>query len=255
MAAWFRATHASPLQHRFESVGAGHAPPASARRRLDLPFLDLLLPERCAVCGRGETVFCGLCAARLTFLHGSLCARCGAPTAWPVERCAECAGRRLAFTTARAAVAYEGVARKLVVGWKERGLRALTAVFADLVAETVAKPPADCVAFVPGDRDRTLWRGQNPAEALATGLAARWELPLVPLLERVRTTPRQRRLPRAARRGNVQNAFSALDAPAAVALVDDVYTTGATVSAAATSLRWAGARAVGVVTFARATRR
>jgi predicted amidophosphoribosyltransferase len=218
-------------------------------------LLDLLLPQRCAVCGGGEEVVCGRCTAELTFLRGPLCARCGAPTAWPVERCAECTGRRLAFATARAAVAYEGVGRTLVVAWKERGIRSLAPVFADFVADGVARPAAHCIAFVPADRDRSLWRGQNSAEVLASALAARWDVPLLPLLGRARATPRQRRLPRAARRANVQNAFSSAAAPATVALVDDVYTTGSTASAAATALRRAGARAVHVVTFARAIRR
>jgi ComF family protein len=216
--------------------------------------LDLLLPQRCVACGGGEAVVCGPCTAELTFLRGPLCARCGAPTAWPVDRCVECSGRRLAFASARAAVVYEGVAQTLVVAWKERGLRSLAGVFAGLVAETVAKPAGACITFVPGDRDRSLWRGQNPAEAFADGLAACWGLPLSPLLARTRGTPRQRGLPRRARRANVQNAFTARTAPRAVALVDDVYTTGATVSAAATALRRAGAQAVHVVTFARATR-
>jgi ComF family protein len=227
---WFRAARASPL-------------------------LDLVLPQRCAVCGRGESVVCGACTSELTFLRGPLCGRCGAPTAWPVERCAECAGRRLAFASARAAVAYEGVARTLVGAWKERGLRSLAATFADLVAETVARPRVDCIAFVPGDHDRSLWRGQNAAEALAATLGARWDLESIPLLARRRSTPRQRGLSRGTRRANVRNAFSAVTAPASVALVDDVYTTGATVSVAATELRRAGARTVHIVTFARATRR
>jgi predicted amidophosphoribosyltransferase len=147
------------------------------------------------------------------------------------------------------------VARSLVASWKERGLRSLAAIFADLVVETVARPPVDCVAFVPGDRDRSLWRGQNAAQALAEALAARWDLEAAPLLSRIRAAPRQRGLSRRGRRANVRNAFSAAPAPAAVALVDDVYTTGATASAAATELRRAGARTVHVVTFARATRR
>src|SRR5687767_7082879 len=128
-------------------------PRPGLRNGFDLSVLDLLLPERCVSCGAGETVVCERCATELRFLRGPLCARCGAPTAWPVERCIECAGRRLAFATARAAVAYEGVARTLVVAWKERGLRSLAPIFADLVAETVARPPVDCISFVPGDRD------------------------------------------------------------------------------------------------------
>jgi ComF family protein len=213
-----------------------------------------LLPQRCAACGRGEALVCGACLADLVFLRGPLCARCGAPTAWPIERCSECAGRRLAFASARAAVAYEGAGRTLVGAWKERGRRPLSALLADLVAGTVPRPAVEAIAFVPAERDRSLWRGHNPAEALAAALADRWTLPLVPLVTRTRTTRRQTHLPRRARRANVQGAFAASASPRAVALVDDVYTTGATVSAAASALRRAGARAVHVVTFARATR-
>ena len=217
-------------------------------------LLDLLLPQRCAACGRGEKVVCSACLAGLVFLRGPLCARCGAPTAWPVERCVECAGRRLAFASARAAVAYEGSGRRLVAAWKERGLRSLAEACADLVVDTVPVPPAEAAAFVPGDRDRSLWRGHNPPEALAAALAVRWELALLPALRRARPTIPQRGLPRTARRANVLDAFAASTSPRAVVLVDDVYTTGATVSAGATALRRAGARAVHVVTFARATR-
>lgn len=201
-------------------------------------------------------LLCGRCKAALTFLRGPLCSRCGAPTAWPVERCAECAGRRIPFESARAAVAYDDVARTLVAAWKERGLRSLTAVFAALVAETVPPPAVRCLAFVPGDPERSLWRGQNTAEALALALGRRWALPVVPLLERTRSAPRQRGLSRAARRANARGTLRVTArAPATLALVDDVYTTGATVSAAATELRGAGAGAVQVITFARAIRR
>ncbi|MEX2464324.1 MAG: hypothetical protein WD428_00455, partial [Gaiellaceae bacterium] len=112
------------------------------------------------------------------------------------------------------------------------------------------------LTFVPGDRERTLWRGANTAEALADSLGPLWEMPVLPLLERAGRTPRQRGLARGARRANVRKAFSAATAaPAGVAVIDDVYTTGATVSAAATELRRAGAREIHVVTFARAVRR
>lgn len=218
-------------------------------------LLDLLVPERCAACGAGERLVCAGCLAALRLLRGPLCARCGAPTAWPVDRCAECAGRRISFNRARAAVAYEGAARTLVSAWKERGRRRLAPLFARLVADVVPRPLADVVTFVPSEHERILERGQNAAEVLARLLALEWELPVEPLLIRKRRVPPQRGLSRSARRQNVRGAFHARAAPAAVALVDDVYTTGATVSAAATELRRAGARAVHVVTFARAVRR
>src|SRR5439155_9221633 len=160
----------------------------------------------------------------LELLDGPLCARCGAPTAWPVARCAECAGRRLAFASARSAVAYEGSARRLVAGWKERGLRRLDTVAAELVTLVVPRPPVAARAFVPGDPERTARRGQNPPQALADALASVWDLPVEPLLERRGGIPPQRGLSRLDRRSNVREAFRVTGrAPTRVALVDDVY--------------------------------
>ena len=119
----------------------------------------------------------------------------------------------------------------------------------------VPRPRAYSIAFVPADEDRRLRRGHNPAERLAVEIGSRWELPVVSLLERVPGIRPQRGLSLAERRRNVRGLFRATaEAPKALVLVDDVYTSGATVSAAASALRKAGARRVEVVTFARAVR-
>jgi predicted amidophosphoribosyltransferase len=220
--------------------------------------LDLLLPERCVACGAGEQgLLCDPCRGGLDRLRGTLCARCGSPTAWPVERCGECAGRRLAFASARAGVGYDAAARALVGAWKERGLHRLAAVAAALVADVVPVPAgAEAMTWVPPDPDRSGWRGVRTAEALAHELSRRWEVPALALLRRTRRIARQRGLTRSARRLNVRDAFmSATTPPGIVALVDDVYTTGATADAASRALRRAGGHAVHVVTFARAVRR
>ena len=217
-------------------------------------MLDLLLPQRCVVCERGGSQLCAECRDELQRLEPPLCARCGAPTAWPVERCKECAGRRIAFATARAAVAYDDAARRLVHAWKERGLRRLAVETAALVAERLPPPEVEALTFVPSDRTRRSERGHNPAERLAQELAALWELPCVPLLTRTRGG--RQRGGSVVERRSVRGAFRATTAaPRRVALVDDVYTTGATASAASTALRAAGARRVDVVTFARTLRR
>jgi len=215
--------------------------------------LDLLLPQRCVVCGSGGRQLCAGCREELQRIEPPLCARCGAPTAWPVERCRECAGRRLGFASARAAVGYDEAARRLVHAWKERGLRRLAVEVAQLVAERVPPPEVDALTFVPSDRTRRRKRGHNPAERLALELAAAWELPCLPLLERTRGG-RQRGSSRAERR-SVRGAFRATGAaPRKVAVIDDVYTTGATAAATATVLRAAGARRVEAIAFARALR-
>jgi predicted amidophosphoribosyltransferase len=134
-------------------------------------------------------------------------------------------------------------------------LRGLAEDAGALVAEVVPRPRAYTITFVASDADRALKRGHHPAEALATALGARWQLPVVALLERTRASRPQRGLSLAERQRNVRGGFRAVArAPSRVVLVDDVYTSGATVAAAASALRKGGARRVEVVTFARAVR-
>ena len=217
-------------------------------------MLDLLLPQRCVVCGLAGAQLCTGCRRQLPPLAPPLCERCGAPTAWPVRRCRECSDRRLSFAAARAAVAYDDRVRKLVAAWKERGLRGLAGEAASVVAANLPRPTADVLTFVPPDASRRLERGHHPAERLAQALALRWELPCERRLRRARPSRRQRGLSLAERRRNVAQAFAADLVRGTVVLVDDVYTTGATASAAASALRAAGARRVEVVTLARAVR-
>lgn len=218
-------------------------------------LLDLLLPNRCAACGVPGPAFCPGCRDSLIRLAPPLCDRCGSPGAWPVKRCAECSGRRIAFASARAAIVYDGSARQFVQAWKERGQRTLACEAASIIAETLSRPAAPVLAFVPADGDRALSRGHRPAEALARELGRVWELPVAPLVRRARSVDRQRGLGLQERRRNVRGAFaSARASPPRVCLVDDVYTSGATAGAAASALRHGGARRVEVVTLARAVR-
>jgi ComF family protein len=218
-------------------------------------ILGLVLPSRCAGCDLPGPPLCESCEETLLRVAPPVCERCGCPGAWPVRRCVECTGRRLAFVRARGAVVYDSHARGIVSAWKERGRRDLAAVLAAIVVDTVARPDVEALTFVPGDRERGRERGHVPAARLARALGERWSLPVDTLLQRVGSSSRQAGLPRAERLGNVRSAFAVGSAsPRRVGLVDDVYTTGATASACATALRRSGASCVEVVCLARAVR-
>jgi predicted amidophosphoribosyltransferase len=164
-------------------------------------------------------------------------------------------GRRLAFTSARAAIAYDANGRRLVRAWKEGGRRDLARLAAELVVSVLPQPAGEAVTFVPGDPERRRTRGHVPAQRLAVELARQWGIPAVALLRRTRSVRPQRGLTLAERRRNVRGAI-ACETPVGgpFVVVDDVYTTGATANACASALRRAGATRVDVVCLARALR-
>jgi predicted amidophosphoribosyltransferase len=216
-------------------------------------LVDLIAPPRCAICGTAGPLVCEDCLGGLPRLGPTGCLRCGSPSIRNVPACRECRGRRFGFTIARSALAYEGSARTLVHRLKDGGLRGLAAVAADAVVEAVPPPEVDVLTWVPADRWRTIRRGYHPPELLARRLAGRWGVEARPLLRGPLWRRAQRGLSPAARRANVRGAFSAAGAvPGAVAVVDDVHTTGATLSACGTALRRGGARRIVALTLARA---
>jgi len=169
----------------------------------------------------------------------------------------------------------EGGAREAVHALKYAGRARVTDDLAAAMSGAVLRGWDDAVLVpVPLGPGRLRQRGYNQSERLAQALGRRWNRPVVELLVRVRDTPTQTALTPAARRANVAGAFetrnvergtrngrtcecSAFRAPSSafegpLILVDDVFTTGATLAEAARALERAGARAVLAVTFGRA---
>jgi ComF family protein len=227
--------------------------------------LDLILP-RDALDGEGRVGAHGLPAetwSRIHFLDGPVCDGCGAPFDYdpgPGVRCAPCMAKPRAFDAARAACLYDEASRDPILKLKHADRTDLAPMLARWLSRAAAElvEEAEAIAPVPLHPGRLLHRRYNQAAEVARPLAALSGRAYLPdALVRRRATESQGGKSGSGRRRNVAGAFRARDrgrVPARVCLVDDVYTTGATVSAAASALRTGGARSVTVVTLARTLR-
>lgn len=229
--------------------------------------LRLLFPPTCLVCRElvgSDGALCPSCWQRMRFLERPWCAVLGVPFAEPMEDGAlspEAIARPPAFARSRAAVSYVGAARRLVQALKYRDRIDLAPWLAGWMARAGAEllADADMIVPVPLHRRRFFLRQFNQSAELARVLARISGKPLrTDLVHRVRMTRRQVGLRAVEREDNVRGAFAVPNAAKAVLkgkrvlLVDDVFTTGATVSAVTRALLRAGAGQVDVLAFARA---
>lgn len=236
-----------------------YAPDAPRVTLLDR-LLHALLPAPCLGCGRplparGTTLgLCTRCRGSLASLPREACAVCARPLAahaLPEDyRCGACRERPPAFDRMLALWSYRPPLDSVVRGLKFGRLDYLGDHLADALAERLGNrlDDFDRVVPVPLHWRRRLARGYNQAERIARPLAFRLGLPCAPLLVRRRATPPQSLLGKADRLTNLRKAFRAPDPERVrglrILLVDDVATTGATLDAAASALKNAGAAAV-----------
>lgn len=229
--------------------------------------LNLLLPPRCA--GTGAVVDApGMLSPgfwqELSFIDAPFCGHCGLPFGFQAALgtlCAACIDFPPVFNRARAAVAYNDASRKLVIDFKYGDRLHAVQTFAPWLLRAGAEmlENTDIILPVPLHRLRLWQRRYNQSALLGSELAKRAGKSFAPDgLTRLRHTPKQKGLSRKERLGNVKNAFAVNPACAikgkTVMIVDDVFTSGATLNECARTLKKAGADKVFVLTIARVTR-
>lgn len=227
-------------------------------KTLSKGLLDLLFPPRCSLCGaESDAPICAACRDKIDLLPTPLCRKCGLPAEGSVPRCRQCRGY-YAFDSARSAGWHEEPLRDAIHLLKYRGCRALAAPLARIFVESPAGRgiSAEAILPVPLHGTRLRARGFNQSELLARELGAAWGIPvLARALVRWRATPSQVGLSAEERQSSLRGAFK-VSRPELVAgrnllVVDDVFTTGSTVSEVARTLKLAGAGRVTALTISR----
>jgi ComF family protein len=219
-----------------------------------------LLPAACLLCEEalpereGDSVICSICRSRWRRVPHPMCGRCGQPTLRNIE-CRLCQAWPEGLSRVRSAVWLEGSARTAVHQLKYQGWTRASEAMALVMREL--EPLTEGVSLLPvplGSR-RLRKRGYNQSEGIAAALADCVNAPVrTDLLQRIRETPTQTALTPEARHANVAEAFRGQGvAGMRLVLVDDVFTTGATLASAGAALVAAGADRVEAVTFARAS--
>jgi ComF family protein len=229
--------------------------------------VSLLYPATCTICGnnvRAGEYLCDACEAKIVRILPPFCETCSGPFEGSITSaftCANCAHRTIYFDVAVAAYRGRGIVREIIHEFKyarQIHLRHLVAHWlrAGLDDERLRDISFDLIVPVPLHPARQRERGFNQASLLAESLSAGTSMPCRPVLQRIRYTTTQTALDRSERMENLHNAFrlrkNADVRGLRVLLIDDVLTTGSTLSECARVLKRAGAISVHAVTAARA---
>jgi competence protein ComFC len=216
----------------------------------------LLFPPECGGCGKAGSRWCAECQQRVQILNGTLCQVCGLPQDLD-GICDTCRAERPHFRALRAWAVFEDPVRKAVHKLKYRRDVALGDVLATNMADFVKDLswPIDMVIPIPLGRQRMKERGYNQAGMIAKPLAMSLNVHYAPnQLKRRKETRSQIELSCAERRENVHAAFEAGRGviQKTILVLDDVSTTGSTLSSSAEALFSSGAKDVYALTVARA---
>ena len=245
-----------PLEDGYQLNRLGSRPELRWPQRWLEAGLAILFPLRCAGCGQTKAIWCPECNRTMRKLRGRLCSQCGFPLR-SRSFCLTCS-RHPTPLKVRSYAIYEGPLARALLQLKYSSNRLLAFTMSQWLVELLSQETwqVDLVVPVPLGRDRLRQRGYNQAGLIANALAESQHLQYSDrALQRIRETRSQVGLDAMARMRNVQGAFladSAIVEGKRVIVVDDLYTTGATLSSCAQALLEAGAVEVYGLTVGRA---
>ena len=215
--------------------------------------LDIIYPRRCPVCdepvSNPGSLVCRECEGAFYEIREPYCLKCGKPLRDDSNAlCEGCMRREHDFARGRAALIYDDILKESVYRFKYGGRREYADYYVDRMAETLGPFVESCAAQaiipIPLHKSRLKTRGYNQAALLAYGLSKRFNIPVrEDILIRSGKTGVQKSLRAGQRQNNLKKAFK-IDCDVVklknIILVDDIYTTGSTVDAAARLLHDAG---------------
>jgi ComF family protein len=232
-------------------------------------LIDFFFPPRCSFCGESlrenePSLICSSCFGQIKKVSHPLCRRCGigfATDAGEDHLCSDCLRDIGYFTKARSLAHYEGLLVELISRFKYRGgirlAKPLGFLLADYGSPDFSFSDYDLILPVPLHRRRLRQRGYNQSLLLARAISRKHAVPLnYTSLRRIRPTRPQTELSGLDRQKNIRGAFALRGREPVenkcVLLIDDVFTTGATVEECAKVLIKSGAKQVDVLTLVRA---
>ena len=242
-------------------------PDKMKRKNFLTEFLSLIfrffLPQECPLCGKMPSdgtgnMFCKECLEKFHFVKNPVCPGCGGELTGILELCTDClhAPGKRKWKKASALFVMEGTVKEVVYKYKYRKCTFLAAPLGNMAAEKLAAGSfqPDIISYTPLHWTRYLLRGYNQAELLAMEIGRNTHIPVARLLKRTKFTRQQARLKRGERIRNMHKAFKAVDPEKIrgkrILLIDDVLTTGATLSSATEELLKAGAAEVNIFVLA-----
>ncbi len=222
-------------------------------------LIDFLLPPRCIISGeivQKQGVLAPKAWAELDFITDPCCVQCGLPLDFEVEeglRCGNCLDEEPFYDRSRSALVYNDKSKKAILGFKHSDQTYASVSFANLMIragkELIEK--SDIITPVPLHSKRLWTRRYNQSALLVKDIAKTTKKPFIlDLLHRTKNTQTQGLMSKTKRHDNVKNAFAVHPRLAetvqgkTILIVDDVFTTGATLNACAKILKQVGAKEV-----------